>query len=276
MTPGGALQAILRLISAEGVLWAAVSALQNVVAILVLLAVGYAFVRRLITRPRRLAYTRGALIILGLIGGVVATELLAQAFEAARFGSIPGAFLADALAVPLGSLTPGILLGVFGVLWWAHIVIVAAFLGYLPSSKHLHIATAFFNVYFRKLAPRGELPAMDLEAVDASFGLRTLQDLGWKDLLDGFTCTECGRCTDACPANMTGKPLNPREMIMGLRHHGGRRRTGSRPHPELADHPRAGGLRRHDAQPRLARHGDRRSRDSVRRRLGLRDLRRVR
>ena len=214
---GGAIQAILS-IPAGGVLWAAISALQNVVAILVLLAVGYAFVRRLITRPPRLAYTRGALIILGLIGGVVATELLAQAFEAARFGSIAGAFLADALAVPLGSLAPGILLGVFGVLWWAHMVIVAAFLGYLPSSKHLHIATAFFNVYFRKLAPRGELPAMDLEAVDASFGLRTLQDLGWKDLLDGFTCTECGRCTDACPANMTGKPLNPREMIMGLRH----------------------------------------------------------
>src|ERR1019366_870200 len=59
---------------------------------------------------------------------------------------------------------------------------------------------------------------MDLEAEDATFGLRTLQDLGWKDLLDGFTCTECGRCNDACPANMTGKPLNPREMIMGLRH----------------------------------------------------------
>ena len=214
---GGAIQAVIAW-PAGGVLWTAVSAMQNTVALLVLGAVGYAFIRRLVTRPKRLAFTRGALIILVLIGGVVATELLAQAFEAARYGSIAGAFVADALAVPLRSLSPDLLYGVFTVLWWAHIAIVAAFLGYLPFSKHLHIATAFFNVYFRKLAPRGELPAMDLEAEDATFGLRTLQDLGWKDLLDGFTCTECGRCTDACPANRTGKPLNPREMIMGLRH----------------------------------------------------------
>ena len=214
---GGAVQAVLAT-PFDGLVWTAVSAMQNIVVVLVLAAVGYALVRRLITRPRRLAFTRGSLIILGLIGGVVGTELLAQAFEAARFGSIPGAFLADGLAIPLGSVSPDVLYGIFGALWWAHIVIVVAFLLYLPGSKHLHIVTAFFNVYFRKLAPRGELPAMDLEAADASFGLRTLQDLGWKDLLDGFTCTECGRCTDACPANMTGKPLNPREMIMGLRH----------------------------------------------------------
>ena len=214
---GGAIQAVIQ-IPADGILWTAVSAMQNTVAVLVLVAVGYAFIRRLITRPRRLAFTRGALIILVLIGGVVAAELLAQAFEAARYGSVAGAFVADAIALPLANLGPAVLSAVFTVLWWAHIAIVAAFLCYLPVSKHLHIATAFFNVYFRKLAPRGELPAMELEAEDATFGLRTLQDLGWKDLLDGFTCTECGRCTDACPANMTGKPLNPREMIMGLRH----------------------------------------------------------
>ena len=96
-------------------------------------------------------------------------------------------------------------------------VLVAAFLVYLPFSKHLHIATSFFNIYFRKLAPRGELPAMDLEQEDATFGLRTLADLGWNDLLDGFTCTECGRCQQACPAWNTGKPLNPKTFIMGIR-----------------------------------------------------------
>ena len=95
--------------------------------------------------------------------------------------------------------------------------LVAAFLVYLPFSKHLHIATSFPNIYFRKLAPRGELPKMDLEAEDATFGLRTLADLGWKDMLDGFTCTECGRCQQACPAWNTGKPLNPKHFIMGIR-----------------------------------------------------------
>ena len=108
--------------------------------------------------------------------------------------------------------------GGFAILWWGHIALVAAFLCYLPFSKHLHIATAFPNIYFRKLAPRGELPMLDLEDENATFGLKTLQDLGWKDLLDGFTCTECGRCQEACPAWNTGKPLNPKELIMGVRH----------------------------------------------------------
>src|SRR5262249_42579041 len=84
-------------------------------------------------------------------------------------------------------------------------------------SKHLHIATSVFNVYLRKLRPRGELPPMGLEREDATFGVGTLQDLGWKDLLDGFTCTECGRCQDACPAWNTGKPLTPTTSTMGTR-----------------------------------------------------------
>ena len=153
-----------------------------------------------------------------MIGGVVATELLAQVFEVAAYGDIPGAFVANALAVPVRAvLGTDAIEAAFAVLWWAHIALVAAFLCYLPFSKHLHIATSFPNIWFRKLAPRGELPAMDLEADDATFGLRTLQDLGWKDLLDGFTCTECGRCQEACPAWNTGKPLNPKHFIMGIR-----------------------------------------------------------
>src|SRR5207344_2836072 len=101
---------------------------------------------------------------------------------AALYGDVPGAFVADALAVPLRSLPTSVLEVGFTVLWWGHIALVAAFLCYLPFSKHLHIATSFPNIWFRKLAPRGELPKLDLEADDAVFGLRTLQDLGWKDL----------------------------------------------------------------------------------------------
>jgi Fe-S oxidoreductase len=214
---GGLVQGVLSW-PFDGLLWAIVSALQNVVAVIVMVSIGYAFFRRLVTRPARLTYSTDALIILALIGGVVATELLTQAFEFARYGDQPGAFIASALAVPLRSSLPAALLEAgFVVLWWAHIALVAQFLVYLPFSKHLHIVTSFFNIYFRKLAPRGELPAMDLEREDATFGLRTLQDLGWKDLLDGFTCTECGRCQAACPAWATGKPLNPKTFIMGIR-----------------------------------------------------------
>ncbi len=214
---GGIIQTVLSA-PFDGMLWAAISAMQNVVAVIVLLSIGWAYFRRLVTRPARLTFNRDALVILGMIGGVVATELLAQAFEVARHGEITGAFVSNALAVALrGTFAPGVLEGAFAVLWWGHMALVAAFLCYLPFSKHLHIATSFPNILFRKLAPRGELPKMDLEDETATFGLKTLQDLGWKDLLDGFTCTECGRCQQACPAWNTGKPLNPKTFIMGIR-----------------------------------------------------------
>ncbi len=213
---GGLIQAILS-VPLDGALWMLVSTLQNVIAVIVLGAIAWAYERRFISRPPRLTYNRDALIILAMIGGVVATELGAQAVEAARFGDVPGAFVANAAAMPLRGLAEGALDAAFAVLWWAHMGLVAAFLVYLPFSKHLHIVTSFPNIYFRKLAPRGELPAMDLEAENATFGLKTLQDLGWKDLLDGFTCTECGRCQEACPAHFTGKPLNPKTFIMGIR-----------------------------------------------------------
>jgi Fe-S oxidoreductase len=214
---GGVIQRVLR-IPLDGALWAAISAMQNVVAVIVLVSIAWAYVRRLVTRPSRLTFNRDALVILGMIGGVVATELLAQAFEVARYGEITGAFVSNALASPLRDVSEaGGLEAGFAVLWWGHIALVAAFLCYLPFSKHLHIATSFPNILFRKLAPRGELPKMDLEDETATFGLKTLQDLGWKDLLDGFTCTECGRCQQACPAWNTGKPLNPKTFIMGIR-----------------------------------------------------------
>ncbi|HET9456212.1 MAG TPA: (Fe-S)-binding protein [Candidatus Limnocylindrales bacterium] len=202
----------------DGLLWALISAMQNVVAVIVLAAIGWAFWRRLVSRPSRLTFNRDALVILAMIGGVVATEVLAEALEFAIHGDEPGAFVSAALAGPLrAAASPDVLNVLFAVAWWGHIALVAAFLVYLPFSKHLHIATAFPNIWYRKLAPRGELPAMDLEREDATFGLKSLQDLGWKDLLDGFTCTECGRCQQACPAWNTGKPLNPKTFIMGIR-----------------------------------------------------------
>jgi Fe-S oxidoreductase len=214
---GGIIEQVLS-IPFDGLLWALISAMQNVVAVIVLLSIAWAFFRRLVTRPRRLTFNRDALVILGMIGGVVLTELLAEALEFAAHGDQPGAFVAAGLAGPLrGAVSAEALQTGFAILWWAHIALVAAFLCYLPFSKHLHIATSFPNIWFRKLAPRGELPRMDLEEETATFGLKTLQDLGWKDLLDGFTCTECGRCQEACPAHATGKPLNPKTFIMGIR-----------------------------------------------------------
>lgn len=118
--------------------------------------------------------------------------------------------------------------------WWIHILGIMAFALYVTYSKHLHIALAFPNTYFSKLKPKGKMdnmPAVTNEVkimlglVDApegeeevgTFGAKDVQDLSWKNLMDSYSCTECGRCTDACPANMTGKLLSPRKIMMDTR-----------------------------------------------------------
>lgn len=121
--------------------------------------------------------------------------------------------------------------------WWGHILGVFAFLLYLPSSKHLHILLAFPNTFFGRLTPKGELTnlasitqeiklmmnpetaysATEPAATPERFGAKDVQDLSWKSLLDAYSCTECGRCTAACPANMTGKLLSPRKIMMDTR-----------------------------------------------------------
>ncbi|MDP2350234.1 MAG: (Fe-S)-binding protein, partial [Chloroflexota bacterium] len=173
---------------------------------------------RVVERPARLTLNVHALVVLGLIGVVVAAELLAQVFEVAAHGPVDGAFIANAAGGVLTGIDAGVTGGLFAGLWWLHMAAVAVFMCYLPYGKHLHVATAIPNILLRKVAPRGQLPAMDLEAEDATFGVRTVADLSWKDLLDAFTCTECGRCQQACPAYATGKPLNPKALVMNIRH----------------------------------------------------------
>ncbi len=201
-----------------GAIWSVVATLQNLAAAAVLVALTYAAWRRLVTRPTRLTLTRDGLVILGLIAGIVASEVCSMALQAALTGDRPGAFITNALGALVRSEDRQLLDAGFVASWWAHMILVAGFVCYLPGSKHLHIVTSFFNVYLRKLTPRGELPAMDLAREDQAFGARTIADLGRKDLLDAFTCTECGRCQDACPASATGKPLSPKAMVMGIRH----------------------------------------------------------
>lgn len=120
--------------------------------------------------------------------------------------------------------------------WWGHYIGVLALLVYLPYSKHLHIILAFFNTYFARLNPKGYIsnmpeitkeiklmmnpdaaPPAEVSAEPVKFGAKDVFDLSWKNLLDAYTCTECGRCTAACPANQTGKLLSPRKIMMDTR-----------------------------------------------------------
>jgi heterodisulfide reductase subunit C/nitrate reductase gamma subunit len=122
--------------------------------------------------------------------------------------------------------------------WWGHIIMVFGFMNYLPYSKHLHIFMAFPNTYFSKLEPKGQFTNMQsvtnevklmldpnadpyaaapADAAPARFGAKDVTDLTWKNLMDAYSCTECGRCTSACPANTTGKLLSPRKIMMDTR-----------------------------------------------------------
>ena len=118
--------------------------------------------------------------------------------------------------------------------WWIHIIGIFAFMNYLPYSKHLHIILAFPNAYYAPLEPKGKMHNMtsvqnevlfamqpELAPTDVAapekFGARDVMDLSWKNLMDAYSCTECGRCTAACPANITGKLLSPRKIMMETR-----------------------------------------------------------
>lgn len=129
--------------------------------------------------------------------------------------------------------TEGTLIAIERSCWWFHIIGIFAFLNYLPYSKHLHIMFAFPNTYFSNLEPKGEFnnmqsvtnevkamldPSFTPEAAEPGrFGAKDVNDLSWINLMNAYTCTECGRCTSVCPANMTGKLLSPRKIMMDTR-----------------------------------------------------------
>ena len=131
-------------------------------------------------------------------------------------------------------ISAGTLIGIERTCWWLHIIGIFTFLNYLPYSKHLHVILAFPNAYYAKLMPKGEMENMvsvqnevkymmqpELAPTEPGptekFGAKDIFDLKWKSLLDAYSCTECGRCSTACPANMTGKLLSPRKIMMDTR-----------------------------------------------------------
>ncbi len=138
----------------------------------------------------------------------------------------------------LGKVDVHLLVGIERFGWWLHYFMVLGFLNYLPFSKHLHVILAFPNTYFAKLNGRGEMTNMPIimnevrssmdmppmpdtpvmqEGEMPTFGANDVFSLGWKNIMDAYTCTECGRCTASCPANITGKKLSPRKIMMDVR-----------------------------------------------------------
>jgi len=199
---------------------------QDAFAGLVILAVAFAYYRRLVVHPRRLEGDHlehtDALIILGMIGGLMVTLLLANAFfGVAHPGELgPEKVISSGLAGLFAGVSPESANTAFHTFWWLHVLLVLTFLNYLPYSKHLHVVTSLINVFFSNTSGpgvKGAMRPMDLEADVEQFGAADVPQLSWKNLLDGYSCTECGRCTAACPANLTGKLLSPRKIVINTR-----------------------------------------------------------
>ena len=209
--------------------------LRDLTEVALLIAVGVALVRWRITHAPRLygflppeSRQRGKshweayvillfiaiIMVAGLVydGGLIVSHptdrLIAQAARWEPISSLVG--------LGLAVLGTSFALQASNVAWWVHNLVVLVFLDFLPPSKHFHIITAIPNIFFAKLEPKGQLSKQDLEN-DSRFGTSHIDHFTWKQVLDMFSCTECGRCSANCPATATKKPLAPRQLLLDLR-----------------------------------------------------------
>jgi ferredoxin len=176
------------------------------------------------------------IVLMSLFLTMNSADTLLQQRGYGHYGEhVTGNFAFSSLLHPLlGGLSNNTLVGVERTCWWLHILGIFAFLNYIPFSKHLHILLAFPNAYFTRLQPMGKMsnmPAIQNEVLYAmqpemapanatppdKFGAKDVPDLSWRNVLDAYSCTECGRCSAACPATITGKKLSPRKIMMATR-----------------------------------------------------------
>jgi Fe-S oxidoreductase len=195
--------------------------LLDLFSFLVIIGVFAAGIKRYIIRPRRLSQSPGAALILILILGLMVFDLLSDGFNmASQHALARGSFIGDYLASLFWNTPHETAVTWAHIFWWAHFACFMIMLNYVPLGKHMHVFTSFFNVFFTKKDAGTKISTPDLEAEDVeSFGITKVEEHTWKDLLDGYSCTECGRCQDVCPAYATGKPLSPKTTTMQLRAH---------------------------------------------------------
>ena len=217
LIPGASLEAVLPATPYNVLLL-----LFDIVSLLALGSVLVACARRLFFPPEYLGnnYTKSAsgeaLLILAMIATLMAAFFLLNAGHIAL--SQPDAWrpVSSAVAALLQGLPNPVLVSMVQVSWWVHAVVVLLFMNFLPRSKHMHILTAIPNCYFRNLEKPNTQPR-ETFAKGERYGVSSVDQYSWKDLLDSLTCTECGRCQDLCPAHNTGKPLNPRKIVHDIK-----------------------------------------------------------
>ncbi len=196
------------------------SFLFDLVSLFALLAVCIAIIRRAaFASPHIGGLSREAVTILALVAmlmiaffGLHASEI-AQGIEKAASYMPVSSFVASTF---LSGASVGSLIGYVSVFWWTHAIVLLAFMNYLPYSKHMHILTAIPNCFFRSLTKINTQSREEFKKGN-TFGVGQVDQFTWKGLFDSYSCTECGRCSDACPATFTGKPLDPRLVVHDIK-----------------------------------------------------------
>ncbi|NQU16278.1 MAG: (Fe-S)-binding protein [Desulfobacteraceae bacterium] len=199
---------------------------KDLFELIVLGACLWAILRRALIRPERYrgSHQFEAYFVLGLISFLMLTDMFYEGSallmdQSAQVQWLPASELA---ALILQGSNPRFLAGTHAVSYWLHILAFFFFLNFLPLGKHFHIITALPNVFFKRLSKGSIKPARwDVEDIDEldSLGVEKIEDFTWKHILDFYTCTECGRCSDNCPANTIGRPLSPKMLTIKLRDH---------------------------------------------------------
>ncbi|MFP4529567.1 MAG: heterodisulfide reductase-related iron-sulfur binding cluster [Candidatus Kapaibacterium sp.] len=203
-----------------GPLFSIISFATDIFCVAITIAVIFALVRRFVSRVPRLQgdkeEAKDAMIVLGAILVIVVSLFFENA--AASVIKTPSEWAFYPISSAVGSIfSAESAVIIYEIGWWIHILAILAFANYLPFSKHFHVYTSIPNVYFSHIGPANTLEKMDFEAEVEKFGVVDIDDLSWKNIYDSYTCTHCGRCTASCPANLTGKVLSPREVIVQIR-----------------------------------------------------------
>ncbi|OMP66560.1 4Fe-4S dicluster domain-containing protein [Domibacillus epiphyticus] len=207
-----------------GPLYGGFTFFQEIVTLMILVAVVWAFYRRYIEKLVRLKRGWKSGLVLIFIGALMLSVLAGNGMyliwheETIHFTWVEP--VASAIAVIFAGLPQQIVIALFYVMWWIHLFVLLTFLVYVPQSKHAHLIAGPVNTYFHRLNRAGTLRKIDFEdETQESFGVGKVQDFTRTQMIDFYACVECGRCTNMCPATGTGKMLSPMDLIVKLRDH---------------------------------------------------------
>jgi heterodisulfide reductase subunit C/nitrate reductase gamma subunit len=195
-----------------------IASILEVFGVLVLISIVIAVIRRLFFPPPHLQKSIDAAVILMLIGILMITLISGQAFKATAEGHLSFSPVGNLLSAGIIGMNKETAINMSTLMWWIHIIAVLFFLAYIPYSKHMHLLVAPFNVFFSNIRDQGSL-SIKGGSDNISEGSSKWNEFTWKDLLNAFSCAECGRCDRVCPALNSGYKLSPREILHNLKEH---------------------------------------------------------